>query len=209
MKLKPEDMNKVIELMRQIIDALQQPKFSSDEQQKNTASKIPPLRRKLNLFLVPRWDEIWPYTTQASENPHYKVEHRAYGNVKYNLQHDIEDSFLMETSDWYHYATAVDKAHKKIMYELECVKTRLEYEQDRISERIKVVRDSAKLTQTQEQLAEKGQDTTPAKSQTWVKETRHRVFGLVIFFAALLTIFYYLGWLEPIKEFIKKILWTK
>ena len=43
---------------------------------------------------------------------------------------------------------------------------------------------------------------------TLVKKIPRLIYAIVIFFAALLTIFYYLGWLEPVKTFITKI-WPK
>jgi hypothetical protein len=42
-----------------------------------------------------------------------------------------------------------------------------------------------------------------------IKSAPRWIYVLVIFLAALLTVFYYLGWLEPIKAFIKNILWLK
>lgn len=56
--------------------------------------------------------------------------------------------------------------------------------------------------------AETEQNATPAKWSR-VKTIICAISGVVIFLAALLTILYYLGWLEPIRTFIVKILWPK
>jgi len=62
-------------------------------------------------------------------------------------------------------------------------------------------------------IAEKRQKICRSKlarnKKGWLKKTPKGVYILVIFLAALLSVFYYIGWLEPIKEFIKNIFQPK
>jgi hypothetical protein len=55
------------------------------------------------------------------------------------------------------------------------------------------------------------QNTTPAKCRkiwTSIKKIPRWIYFLIIFLSALLTIFHYIGWLEPIKAFIYKVVST-
>jgi hypothetical protein len=49
----------------------------------------------------------------------------------------------------------------------------------------------------------------PAERKGILRKIPYWIYIFILFLAALLTCLYYLGWLEPIKEFICKILWRK
>lgn len=118
--MPPQDIDHIIRLIEQIADAAQA---------QHVQSTIQPLQKQLKLYLAPRWDLIWPYTTQAYNNPFYKQQRRAYGNVKYDLQQDIEKFFIEKNLNWRRCATAIAERSKKVVEELECVKAKLEYNQ--------------------------------------------------------------------------------
>ncbi len=64
----------------------------------------------------------------------------------------------------------------------------------------------------QEKPAETGKNAVLAKvRKLWnlVRRIPRWIYVLVLFLAALLTSLHLLGWLEPIKDFIAKILWPK
>jgi len=48
-----------------------------------------------------------------------------------------------------------------------------------------------------------------ARNKGWLKIIPRWIYILVIFLAAMLTTFYYVDWLEPIKVFIKNLFWPK
>ena len=82
---------------------------------------------------------------------------------------------------------------------------------DKMNERLKKHYDAAILMvskdgSTNKNLHQQSNDSTDKK---WYETIPSKIAGWVIFFAALLTIFYYLGWLDPIKEFIRSILRPK
>ena len=119
MSLKTADIDYIIELIQ---------KITSVAQTKQAQSKLLPLQKSLKLYLVPRWDDIWPFTTQAQEDPLYKSQHRAYGNVKYYLQQQIEETFLNKNLDLSTYAIVTAQECPKVVDELENCKAILEYQ---------------------------------------------------------------------------------
>jgi hypothetical protein len=52
-------------------------------------------------------------------------------------------------------------------------------------------------------------EKTGEKEKGILRRIPYWIYILVCFLAALLTCLYYLGWLEPFKEFIVKMIWPK
>jgi hypothetical protein len=49
----------------------------------------------------------------------------------------------------------------------------------------------------------------PEERKEILRRIPYWIYIFILFFAALLTCLYYLGWLEPIKAFIAKMIWPK
>lgn len=79
---------------------------------------------------------------------------------------------------------------------LEAIKAKIEYQQQ--------VEPIQKPAETEQKAANKCW-----RIWFWIKRIPRWIYVLIIFLAALLTIFYYLGWLEPIKTFIYKVVSTR
>ena len=116
MGLKPADIDNIIDKLR---------KMTATAQKGQDASTLSSLQKDLKHCLLPRWDDIWPYTTQSQRNPDYKREHRGRGNVKYDLQRDIEQSFLKEPLD----SCVIIQNSQKIIDEMECIRVIFDYNQ--------------------------------------------------------------------------------
>jgi len=186
--LMAKDVDHIIKLIEQITNAVQV---------KHTQSAVTPLQKKLKLYLVPRWDIIWPYTTQASRDPGYKREHRACGNVKYDLQREIEGAFLNKS---FGYDKAIDKTCKKVIDELECIKAKVEYNQAKRETPAKEEKADVNIHIQGGIQAENVQIGNHASIQKQPKTEKNKgkvkaIVTIVSFLAALLTCIYFLWWL--------------
>jgi hypothetical protein len=120
-----EQRRKKVSYDKDVLAALENKLWKA--KQEYIESTIKPLQKELKLYLVPRWDDIWPYTTQAQRN-HYQRGHRAYGNVEYDLQRDIEQSFLKEPLDF----CVIIQNSQKIIDEMKCIRAIFDYNQRQV-----------------------------------------------------------------------------
>lgn len=104
---------------------------------------------------------------------------------------------------------------------LEAIKGKIDYQEEQLrkvyqrsynvalQEQLEKRKAELARVRTPEKPTEIKQDIAPVKRRriwTCIKKALKISGAIIAFLAALLTIFYYLGWLEPIKEFIDKIL---
>jgi hypothetical protein len=155
-------------------------------QQEYIESIIKPLRKELDLYLTPRWPEILQFRTRKQFSREL-VENYVNTNIG--------------TS-----ASRLKKQKEEIVNELERIKTKLEY-LDKAEQKTEFASggktDSADLA--------KGRRCKRIIS--WIfKKTSHIVYAIIVFIGILVGILaglHELGWLEPIKDFVCKIILRK
>jgi hypothetical protein len=226
MSLKPSDIDYIINLLKQITEALTKtddylwPQDMKDKlllsmkKQKYVNSTIKPLQKKLNLYLTPRWPEI----LRLSDQRQFRQDIEVFLNIK-----DIDE--IRRSRVDYLDDSILKNKKGKVVDELQCIKAKLEYQNEKPAEtgqnatpaktiNIKnfkgILADDvqAEIVQTGDHSSTHKQTITGEKKEGIIRKILKiivKVIGAIvigIIVAIVIDILGDFGWLQSIKEFI-------
>jgi hypothetical protein len=181
-------------------------------------STVKPLQKQLFLYLSPRLPQLKLYSEQ-----------KLLEGINNFLPEGILAKNYVSQSSIGAPASVLNTQKEKIITALECVKAKLEYQ---IAEKPKAEQKTgggeawgkerkgnvnvniygdvqAENLQIANDASIQEQPIAEEKKKGSIKKLLKIIATIIAFIAALLTSLYHLGWLEPIKAFIDKILWPK